>query len=415
MKILKRYNYLIILCIFSIIFFPKAVGLEAQGDSEAIVMAVGVDKVEQDFEVTIQVLLPSPGNQYKQEINTISAKADNVAEAINQLALRIGKRIGIAHCKVFVVSDSTKDENLVSIIDYMLRSKINTNNIVLINTPESSKEFLKTSKDLENSLYFAVNNNAYNKTYIDSVFISLDKFVGEYLSPASCSIVDTISLGDAKDLGVFGFSSSSSGGSTSSTSSSSSGSGDSGGGEQSQKVINNKGEGCIYKKGKKILDLSPDQTKKLNMLIPENKRGYLYIENVNDDLYKNSTVVLEMDLKKVNKKLSFNDGVPKITFKLRLFVKIKELEQNEIGEKQLESDNTYLTKALKEKTQEKIKEDSREIFNLIKSNNLDTLKVYSSFYKFKNKEFKKYLKTLENKEEYLQGIDFDVEVEVSER
>ena len=71
----------------------------------------------------------------------------------------------------------------------------------------------------------------------------------------------------------------------------------------------------------------------------------------------------------------------------------------------------FYTATLLSKIKEKVENDLSNAVNFCKTNNLDILKIYQNFNCFKNKQFKEYLNQV-GKENYLQGIDFQMNVTI---
>jgi hypothetical protein len=77
--------------------------------------------------------------------------------------------------------------------------------------------------------------------------------------------------------------------------------------------------------------------------------------------------------------------------------------------------SSYLDKDLQtaiiEKAQTKLKEQLYELFEKCKEQNIDIFDVASACKHYKNDEWQTYLAGLENKNEYLQNCNLNVEIE----
>ena len=200
MKFLKRNIYSILIIILCIIFVPNAISLQSQGHTQAIVTAIGIDKGEDAYEVSLQTIVPTPAEQFEQKISVVSGEGKSISEAFNNIALRLGKNIGIAQCRIIVISRNV-DDDLASVFDSITKTKINTHNLSIIVTDVKAKEFINASKNLDNNLYFALSDESYNNNHIDAVYLSLGDFYDDYLSKDQCSLITRINLSSSKDIG----------------------------------------------------------------------------------------------------------------------------------------------------------------------------------------------------------------------
>ena len=67
--------------------------------------------------------------------------------------------------------------------------------------------------------------------------------------------------------------------------------------------------------------------KKLNLLSNVEQEGTLKVEKVNDELYKNSNVVLNINNKQLNFKPSFKNNKPVFDIEISLAVLVEEVDE----------------------------------------------------------------------------------------
>jgi len=305
-----KYNIpLILVIILAIVFLPTVFSKDGESESDAIVTAIGVDKQDSDVQLSLQIIVPTPSSQYNQKLSLVTETAQDISSAINKISLRLGKNIGLAHCRVFVFSDELAQENITQTFDYIFRFKSNTQNIVLINTPDSAKDFLSNTQDLENNLYFSIRNRgSFNENYLYGNQTTLGMYYNDYLGPAKVSIISVVELvgeseasGEASGAGDSNSSGSNSGGADSSNESASdqnSAPSNSSQGGQDKKVIINRGKMLILKNGKQALKLSPEQGVMVNWFRKEATNGILVIPNVTEkDRFDNADIGIDIDKK----------------------------------------------------------------------------------------------------------------------
>ena len=402
MKFLKRNIYSIIIIILCVVFVPNAISLQSQGHTQAIVTAIGIDKNENTFEVSLQTIVPTPAEQFEQKISVVSGEGQSVSEAFNNIALRLGKNIGIAQCRIIVVSRNV-DDDLASVFDSITKTKINTHNLSIIVTDAKAKEFINASENLDNNLYFALSDESYNNKHIDAVYLSLGDFYDDYLSKDQCSLITRINLSSSKDIGSI----------ESQNTQDSSGGEKEQGSNQEDAVFNN-GQSTVIKNGKFYFDLTPEQTRAFNWMRKESNKGYIYVSNVTDELYENADVGLEIEDKHLQKKVSFVNGRPTITFKLKLYVRIDEIVSDKLNKKIFKSERNFLTDKLKMLTIKQIKEEMAKAIEISKKENVDVLNIKSQFTKYCNKDFIIYLNAYNGAND-LNGINYIFDVDIKER
>lgn len=405
MKYLWQNKVLIILLIISVFLLPVAISKPSQSQSDIIVTAIGVDKVENDFEVSIQYLVPTPESQFKQVLKVVSMKDKSFSLAVDKVILFLGRHLGFTHCKLFVFSDSLKDENLSNMFDYITRTKTNTYNINIINTNATAKDFLLATINLEgNSFLMQQSNKDVKDIQLYGSILTMGDFYEQYLSKSGCSIVSVAELMKKEDIEG---KKSSVGGETGSIGSESEGSED--------KIPVNNGKTLIIKNGKIYYSLKKEETNSFTFFDNESHNGIVEIEGVNDDYYENANVMVEIVKKKLKTQVFFENGKPVYVANLKADTRIIEINKEKIEPNELYSQGVVITTELRNRIVDKIKSEMENAVKISKENNFDIIDVYSNFYKYKTKEFKEYLNTLNENEDYIDNIEFRINVEITER
>ena len=182
-------------------------------------------------------------------------------------------------------------------------------------------------------------------------------------------------------------------------------------GTNNKDYILNDGTVCVFKDGKKVLELTPNEMRKLNLLSNSSQEGTLKVENVNDELYKNSNVVLNVTDKKLKFNPSFKNGKPMFDIELSITVLVEEVDEENPDKKFLKRNKEFLTPALVEKIKSTVKDDAFSIIDFCKTNQVDLIGVYENFYRKKYSEFKPYYE--EKQEKYLDDVEYNIKVKVS--
>ncbi len=404
MKYLWQNKVLIILIIITIFLVPISISKPSQSQSDVIVTGVGVDKVDREYEVSIQYLVPTPESQFKQVLKVVSMKDKSFSLAVNKVVLFLGKHLGFTHCKLVVFSDSLKNENLTNIFDYLTRTKVNTYSINIINTNKSAKDFLLATINIEgNSFLMQQKSENVKDIQLYGSTLTMEDFYEEYLSSANCSIVSVAELVSKEEIeGKKGNSSD-----TSSLGSESEGSVD--------KIPVNNGKSVIIKGGKIYHYLDFNETNAFTYFDNDSHNGIIKISGVDDDYYENANIMCEISKKKLKTKVFFEDGKPVMELNLKANIRVMEINKENIDREELFSQGVVITEVLREKIKENIKNDMEMAIKISKEKEFDIINAYSNLYKYKTKEFKEYLSKLGEEEYYLKNIDFKINIEIEER
>lgn len=425
LKYLWRNKLLILLLILIIVFCPTTIGLPEQGRTDCIVTAVGVDKKGEEFEVTLQYIVPQ-SNGGQQNLKTSKQKGKSVGEVFEKLSLELGKSLGFSHCRFIVFNDEASDDNLTKIFDYLLRQKTNTNNIVLISTKESASDLLGTASGIDSDLYTFLSNSGFSnelKEYND--LTTIGDFYRSYFGPTKSLCVyvvetKTPNTGGSSSEGASGggATSSKSGGSSSgssskSTSSSSGGSSSSSGSSSSggeQKQISNEERIAIIKGKKRLLTLSNEESQNLIWFNKNIKRIKFEVKDYQDAKKGKVDTLVNVTNRLVSKKVYFDENfVPHYKLSVKSYVRASQLVSENLSNEDYEiSQNRFddnFINALKKEVLTKLRK-SEENF---KTNNYDVIDCFDLFYKYKNKELKEYLKT-HLQDDFIKNVVFEYDL-----
>lgn len=376
----------------------------AMSETEAIVTMMSIDKIDENIKVVTAVLTPS--SEKKANYEVFSATGSTVGEAVENVSLSLGKSMGFAQCEIMAFGENIANEGIISSLDFMTRTRKVGRNALLINFSGDVEEFqqavvnlnIEKSLPLEDILDF-------DKRYIPTDDSNIHSFYKGYFSEISIGIMPKIKLlkNDAENSIEI------ESGATGGGSSNQPGSGT--GGQNNKEYILNDGTVCVFKNGKKSLELSPENMKNLNILLNNNQEGTLKIENVQDELYKNSNIVLNVTDKSLKFNPKFINEKPILNIEIDLTVLVEEVDEENPDKSFLKRNKEFLTPALIEKTKETVKNNALEIIDYCKENKADLIGVYENFYRKQYKDFEKYYNKVQEK--YLDGVEYNISVKVS--
>lgn len=432
MKYLWKNKILIALLLLLTILFPSTISTPQQSRTENIVTAVGIDKNGEEYEVSIQYVIPY-ADSGEGTFKMSSAKGKTVGEAVETLSVQTGRLSGFAHCRALLFNQEASEDDMTSILDYFIRIKPNTNNIVLLHTKKSSKDTLSAVKNFNGEFYTILNANGLsNDQRRYQEFKNIGDYYNSYFSPSKCieigviDVMDSSSEQSSQSSGSSGGSSGSgsSGGSsgsgqspnasssnTSSSNDMSSGSsgGESGGGE---KKVFNSDEKLILKNAKKVALLDKEQSSNLSFFNPNIKDMSYSLEHFSDELCKDVSIIFDIHDKNCKVVPSFENGVPHYTLDLTLNMRTTEISGGNVGEEMYYILNKKFSETLKQTLKESVTNNLRQAEQHFKQYKYDVIKCYETFYKFKNKEFKQYLSSLPEGKYYMEDVVFDYKITI---
>lgn len=376
----------------------------AMSETEAIVTMMSIDKEDENIKVATAVLTPSSEKTANYEV--YSGIGKTVGEAVENVSLALGKSMGFAQCEIMAFGENLSTEGIMSSLDFMTRTRKVGRNALLINFSGEVEEFQQAviNLNIEKSISLEDVMN-FDKRYIFSDDSNIHSFYKGYFSKISTGIMPKVQLLKEETKNAIELESGSTGGGSSTEPGSGTG------GQNNKEYILNDGTICVFKDGKKVLELSPEKVKKLNLLSNVEQEGTLKVENVNDELYKNSSVVLNIHDKKLKFNPKFDETTPVYNIEIELTVLVEEVDEENPDKSFLKRNKEFLTKELIERTKQTVKSEAMEIIKYCKENKTDLIGVYENFYRRQYNKFEKYYEQMQEK--YLDGVEYNITVKVS--
>ena len=456
-----RKGYLAILVVALIILLPIFIALPQQAQDRTLILAFGIDKMQEQYEVSAQIMVPeSSQSGYKEKREVKSSVGKTIDQAIASLQLNEGKDIGVAHANILIINEQAIGEDINSVLDYFIRNR-DIGYLTIATTPNSAKEMLEISANSTSDKDSLLRLVSYNNENIFGTDSTLNKLLFGYYSPAQTSIISRLQLsssssqsssqaskqnstneqsGSGESQSSSGESSSgqqqssqpmtagnsqSSGSEQSSGSSGEQSSGSSGeqssqsskqssqGGSQSSKQILNDGSVVVLKSGKVVVTLEPLQYRGFHWLMPTKSSSFIELNNINNEYFKDATVVLDI----INSKESIeyeitSDNIPIIKFNTELEYSISSIQQSDynadIYAESMNDSTDVISKAL----QNLIDSEVQGAINLSKEYQIDILNIYDKFHQKYGNKFDKIVQF--NEGDYLRDVEVYVNVKVKE-
>lgn len=380
---IKPYSVFLILFIVILFFLPENLAKSSESERNAIITSVGVDKIDENYSVTFVSFTPTPSKEFTEVYEVVNEEAETLSEALKKLELSLGKVVEFYHTESIVLGSDAQDD-VIKILDYFVKEKTLAYSSIVVGTEGLAKDFLnKVHEKNGNPSSLLINMMLYDSKYVYFSKPTIEDFFDGYYGDMKSSYIGTLELNKEE------------------SEKKEEGSGDQGE-KTSSKIVKNTGEINLFKNGSKVYKMSFDEVNGLSWFQDKIKDGYVKIEQ------EGKTKVFHVDNKCVNTKVEVNDNQLKYILKLTLSIDKKELEENE--QKHIQIDK--ISKEESELIKESIRKEINNSVNKLIENKTDIIGIYDKFYRDERIKFKKYLNSLENRDDFLENIIFDIQIDL---
>lgn len=423
----KNKTFIVFFLVFAIVS-PFAIFMPQQTDEIAVITALGLDRND-DGQLEVSVLTVAPGGGATPENQTFqlySVVGEDVSQCILRLSLSIGKQVGLAHCDSIVIGDEILEEGVTPYLDYFMRSSNLLANAFLINAPEGAKDLLEVTTSIKNDYNLSLRSIIFHlEDYVFTTQATLDFYYEKLFSENPAFLMPIVEVKSSSDPAFSGQdggegeeqSSSGQGSSQGSESSggqesdqSSSGSGQSSGGEE--KNIKSEGRSVLLFNGKKVRELSKDESYAMSIVSKSTSKGIIMAYNVTNDKLQDAKVTMRITETKVKYKPIFVDGKPQFHIDLKFVCTLDSIVMKDYQLDDYEATTSYLDETLNEALQDYIFDVSSTLLSNGRELDVDFLESYRYFDAYKHKEWEKYKKSLSDGEHYLDNILYTMNVEI---
>ena len=407
---IKNAPFIFIFLIALIIYFPLSISRPAETNVRGVITAVAFDSAENnEIQTSVIMLTPLENTSFSQTNAIITAKGDTVANTFTKLGLYVGKTVALAHTEIIMISEELASRNLAELLNFIGRSTDISNNTPIVIAEGQAKALLDSTQKLSKSTGLNLQEIiSYNESSTLSVTTTLEAFYKSYYSENSASVLSLVKLVGEDECGI-------STGQTSGQNSNQDSSSNIGVQEKEKnKLIDNDGSSVLIKDGKMLHKLSPSQTRGLEWVDKVSVTGFLEIENVTTEDLEDAKLTFEVRNKRVKYSSRIQDNTPVILIDVNVDLELVEVFQNNKKISSFDATNTFINKKISDLIEHKIKQEFSSALKVLKDNNADAVGAYDILYAQNKKEFKKYLKSLENKNDYLKNVSFRVIVNSNE-
>ena len=417
MRSLWKNNIWLVFLLTILVLLPASIPAHAQTEDRSIVVAIGFDKIENgDIEVSAEIIVPKYQTTYSQDAQIISSSGKNSSEALVGLSVQTGKVIGLSHCSSFLFGKTMQNENIIEFLDQILRGKRVNYNAQLIFTESKARDVLEKSIKIDENFNQNINTIVqFNDEFIDAKTVLLSDFYKNYYDGYGAVMMPVINLSQNEYEGL-----------SSVQEQPQSSSGQSGGGNsqqntepnsnnKNQQYLSNNGRTAIFNEGKIVKIIDKDQTLGFGLMANESTRGVIVLENIYDGALMNAELSFSIKSKYYTKTVDWSkNGKPRVYYSFRYIVKLEQVKNNNDSSQIVDETKVYLSPAIKQAFSNKVRQECSKAINSSKQMNLDLFDIYQSFDRFSHKKWQEYLNTLDDKNDYMQDVEFFVSVMVND-
>lgn len=413
----KKTRLLVFFMLAVFVMVAFTISHPKQTDNRTLVIGIGVDRQDDNYLMSTQVLVPEASASFKEILQVYTATGRSLLECVENMSLHLGKITGFGNVSVIVFGEQVANEGIVSAMDFFMRSKRINDNATIITTNRTAKELLETVAKIDKSFAYNLNNLAkLNSQFTKSKSTNMYEFISNYYSQSNASFVSQIRLEEDESLGISGQNPTGESGSSqqvAATPNNEQQSNEQQNNEQQKNlVVSNSGYTSMFVDGRQVAVAGPEQMIGFNVLT-ESSRGLFSVDGVSDQILTNAKI--DMSLKSSHRlvRYEFKNGIPRVHFDIKFYVKVENISQQN-NPLILNGTKYFLSEQAKAKFVEKVKSQIAESINLSKQYDADVLGLQNSFYKHKPNEWKTYIKNLADKSQAFQNIEIFVDVQVDD-
>ncbi|GED71124.1 spore germination protein KC [Brevibacillus reuszeri] len=168
----------------------------------AIVAAIGIDRVENKVQVSVQVVDPGEvaaqrASSGRAPVTMYHAKGDTVFEAIRKMTTVTPRKLYFAHLRIFVLSEEVAREGIGKILDLFSRDhEIRTDFFMVVSKGAKAKDVLNVLTPLEKipATKMFTSLEVSEKSWAPTVAVQLDELITDLVSEGKHAVLTGIRI-----------------------------------------------------------------------------------------------------------------------------------------------------------------------------------------------------------------------------
>lgn len=382
---------LIAIFLFTVNYFSNDFSLH-DIEKTAIVVALGVDYDQDQYNVTAQIAIPQASTTATENIDSvITARGKTIAKAISEIGARTGWYPKLSFCNIVVIGSKTAEKGVNDVIDYTMRSTKLLDSAIMVIAENTAQELLTSKTPLDSVTSFALLKILVKNTEKTDVILTNDikDFAKETASLSKVSVLPIVKEVKSRDNANDSSSGSSGDDSTENANEDKTGSGN---------VIYDATNSAVFKDGKIVSTLNHFESLVFQLCQDDTDLAYLEKE------YKDEIYLFRVKSTSVKTGLNYKDG--KFTYTLGANVKLKMVGVT--GNKHPESskDTDAASDALLSAVKTYLQQETAKLIEKTLSKDIDLFGIKNKLYQRYPRLYKKY------KDDILNSVSYKIEFKI---
>lgn len=199
LNFIKKHTWLLIV-IFLLFLFPQSLTDQAKLNMRVIITGIGVDYIDNQYQITAQLVLPENGAEsggISARISYISSNGKSISECVQNTSYKLGKFTELSHVEFILVGETMKDHNLAGSLDYFFRNFKMKKSITLLTCLGTAKSAIMKSSELELGVALSLQKiYLSHERALSAVATSYIDFICDSHLPSGTSVIDTFMVSE---------------------------------------------------------------------------------------------------------------------------------------------------------------------------------------------------------------------------
>ena len=391
---------MLVFIVILLVFTPTALYSPGQSRNVGVVVAVGIDKLEEEYQLSLLTFIPKPNQTFKESNSVVSGKGETIAQALYNAQVALGRRVGLSHVKITVISEKLMEDDITSVVDYLSRLASLSSSTLLVGTNGQAQEVLTLSSKMVDEIGLDIEQVVgFNSEKLFVSETSLEDFYRGYYGMENSSLVGYLPISDGEGENASVESVGESGGQDSQGENTQNKPSNT---QEKQPYLLNSGQAILVKNGKKVVVFTLEQMNSISLLNQSSKGQIIPVKNAEIDGQKHNITYRIRD-KKVRKTCSFENGIPVLVANIELGMELMEIDGQHQG-LQVRSEFSKLTPEIIAKIDNYLSTQFKNVLSILRENKADVLGVEEMFFTKKRREYQKFIDGLDDNEDFLSSV-----------
>ncbi len=422
------------LLILIVLMLPSAIYKTAESERRAVTVMLGVDVIEENplderIELSLLFLTPQSSNNLNKNYTSVSTYGSNITSCISSLQSKIGKKVGLSHCQVLIISETLARGNVLEYLDSFTRTNDLTTNALLI-CSQSPRKLIEAQISESQALSLDLMNILnYNSDNLFTNNMNLEKFYAQHFDESSVSYLPIVNAkensGESGNSGDQESKTSNDSGSNTGSENANSGN-DRSFSEESNTIstgsdgpakseLDYTGDLAVFQDGTLVSIIPKDDALILKLLSDSLNHNVINIPNVSTQYPNDADYSIRILDKELSTSYNFVNGYPVVQIDMNLGCKLIEINANNYTLDTMSVINARIDKNLEKAFKLELENMLANAINQAKANNIDMFHLRKNFHRLCTNEWHEYMLNLDANNNFMQDIIFLYNINVVDK